>query len=161
MLRFAAVLAFALLVPLMAWAVCTDCAGKSDHGTGCSCSVFKRYDGEAQLRGITITFKAESDCASGFMLLIRNDRMRKLAEIPLAGPHHGEQTLSFDLDSVAPARSVRMAVLVNQTQKDVKISYLKIVGQLTDGEFTYFEKACPGVVIGNGGCPRMALYEGR
>lgn len=161
MLRFAAALALALLVPLMAWAVCTDCAGKDDHGTGCACSDFKRYDGEEQLRGFTITFKAESDCATGFVLLIRNDRMRKIAEIPLAGPHHGEQTLDFDLASAAPASSVRMAVLVNQTQKDVKISYLKIVGHFTDGDFTYFEKACPGVVIGNGGCPRMALYAGK
>lgn len=149
-----------LVIPLIAWAECTDCPGSGKGEARCACSEFHRYKGNADLNAFHVAIKAESSCAKGFSLLFRDDRGRKVWELALDGPHAGEQSYEVKLAASFPAASIRQAVLINNTANDVKITYMKVTGGLSDGEFVYFEKECPGVVIGAKGCPRMVLYEG-
>jgi hypothetical protein len=159
MLRLTVFCFIMLAIPLLAWAECTDCPGSGGEAR-CSCSEFHRYQGSAELKSFHVIIKAESSCAKGLKLALRNDRGRKVCEIALDGPHAGEQTFDMQLETPCPAMSIRQAVLINSTSNDVKITYMKVTGILSDGEFMYFEKECPGVVIGGQGCPRMVLYEG-
>jgi hypothetical protein len=159
MSRFMVLGCLLVMIPLLAWAQCKDCPGKSGEGR-CSCSEFHRYQGDAMLSAFTVTIKAESQCANGFKLLLRDTRGRKITEIMLTGPHAGEQTFNVKLDTEVRADAVRQGVLLNATSSDVKITYMKLIGTLSDGEFKYFEKECPGIVIGAKGCQRMVLYEG-
>lgn len=160
MLRLIVFLFIMLAIPLLAWAECTDCPGSGKGEARCSCSEFHRYKGSAELSSFHVVIKAESSCAKGFSLLFRDDRGRRAMEVALDGPHAGELTYEVRLVAPIPAASIRQAVLINHTANDVKITYMKVTGGLSDGEFVYFEKECPGVVIGANGCPRMVLYEG-
>ena len=160
MLRIIVFCFIMLAIPLLAWAECTDCPGSGKGEARCSCSEFHRYQGSAELQAFHVVIKAESNCAKGFALAFRNDRGRKVCELALNGPHAGEQAFDLHLETTVPAASIRQAVLINSTSNDVKITYMKVTGILSDGEFVYFEKECPGVVIGAQGCPRMVLYEG-
>ncbi len=160
MLRIALVCCLMLLLPLLAWAQCKDCPGKDKEGGKCACSEFHRYQGDSMLSELTITIKAESQCAEGFKLLLRDTRGRKITEVALTGPHTGELTYNVKLDQPIRADAVRQGVLLNATSADVSITYMKVMGTLSDGEFKYFEKECTGIVIGAKGCQRMVLYEG-
>lgn len=157
MLRFTLFLLLVFAVPLFAWAECTDCPDAAKER--CSCSEFHRYTGDAQLAGINVSIKAESASTDDLTLLIRDDYGHKVAMIPLTGPHNGEHVYSFKLTTDVAASSIRQAVLVNNSDNDVKISYMLLTGIITGGEFVYFEKECPGVVIGANGCQRMVLYQ--
>lgn len=155
------VLCFVILaIPLLAWAQCTNCPGSDKGAARCACNEFHRYHGSAELTSLHVMIKAESDCVKGFALAMRNDRGRMVCEIPLTGPHSGDQAFDLQLKAPCSAETIRQAVLINNTSNSVKITYMKITGQLTDGEFVFFEKECPGVVIGAKGCARMVLFEG-
>jgi hypothetical protein len=160
MLRFNVLILVVLAFPLLAWAECTDCPGSGKDHSRCSCSEFHRYRGNAELNSFHVVIKAESSCATGFTLLFRDERGRRAREIALNGPHAGEQSYDVLIENPIPAMAIRQAVLINNTSNDVKITYMKITGGLSDGDFVFFEKECPGVVIGPKGCPRMVLYEG-
>lgn len=160
MLRSVILVCLLLMLPLLAWAQCKDCPGAEKEGGKCACSEFHRYSGDAMLSALTVTIKAQSECTDGFKLLLRDTRGRKITEIVFTGPHTGEHTYNIKLDKEIRADAVRQGVLLNATSSDVKITYMKLMGTLSDGEFKYFEKDCSGIVIGAKGCQRMVLYEG-
>lgn len=160
MLRFLIAGCLLALLPLLAWGQCKDCPDGEHAAAKCVCSEFHRYAGAATLSALNISLKADSDCADGFKLLLRDTRGRKITEIVFTGPHTGVHDYSVTLDQPIRADAVRQGVLLNATSADVKITYLKVTGVLSDGEFVYFEKECSGIVIGVQGCQRMVLYEG-
>lgn len=149
-----------LALPLMAQAECTSCGGnRSESSMGCKCPSFTHYTGTAELTGLRIEAEGVSTASDEMHLLLRDVKMRKVADITLDGPHNGKQ--EYDYEITMPGTDFEMAVLVNNTNKDVKMTFLRITGVMSDGsEFVYFEQECPGVVIGQGGCPRMILFDG-
>ena len=149
-----------LALPLMAQAECTSCGGDSSEGKmGCKCPSFTHYDGGANLVGVRVEATGESRAVDELHLLLRDMRMRVVADIELTGPHSGDQEWDYVLE--VPEGALKMAVLVNNSNSNVAMTFLRITGIMDDGSaFMYFEQECPGVVIGQGGCPRMVLFNG-
>lgn len=154
------VMVLMLALPLLAQAECTSCGGDRSEGSmGCKCPSFTHYTGTANLTGVRVEAEGVSNAADQLHLLLRDAKMHKVAEITLAGPHNGKQ--AYDYELAMPGADLEMGVLVNSTSANVKLTHLTITGILDDGtEFVYFEQSCPGVTIGQGGCPRMVLYDG-
>ncbi len=155
-----ALLILLLALPLLAQAECTSCGGdRGAESMGCKCPSFTHYTGTAKLNGLRVVAEGVSTAGDEMHLWLRDVKMRKVGDITLTGPHNGKQEYDCLIDM--PAADFEMAVLVNNTTKNVKLTHLTITGVLSDGtEFVYFEQACPGVTIGQGGCPRMILFDG-
>jgi hypothetical protein len=155
-----AILLLLMALPLLAQAECTSCGGdRSEAAQSCKCPSFTHYTGTANLTGVRVEAEGVSKAADQLHLLLRDTKMRVAADITLTGPHNGKQEYDATLD--VPGGGLEMGVLVNNSSVNVKLTHLRITGILDDGtEFIYFEQSCPGVTIGQGGCPRMVLFDG-
>lgn len=152
-----------LLIPLAAAAEC-DCLAGDDDGDGrhsCVNDEWQRPSSDAQVTELTIIVEAESAAAEGrtLELQLRGAILRTIDYVDLAGPHSGRHTYTYVFEEPLPACDLKQAVLVNGSDVMIHMSYLKVVGKLEGGDWLYFEKSCPGVVVGAEGCPRLLLYD--
>lgn len=160
---FLAILAL-VLIPLAALAEC-DCLAGDDGGGGkhsCVNGEWNRPSSDALVTELTIIVEAESAAAEGrtLELQLRNATLRTIDYVDLAGPHEGRHTYTYVFEEPLPACDLKQAVLVNGADVMIHMKYLKVVGKLEGGrDWQYFEKSCPGVVVGEQGCPRLLLYD--
>jgi len=163
-LRLSLMLLALVLIPLAATAECDCLAGGDDDGGGHSCvnGEWHQPRGDTVVTELTIIVEADSPAAEGrtLELQLRDAILRTIDYVDLAGPHSGRHTYSYEFQEPLPACDLKQAVLVNDSDVTIEMSYFKVVGKLTDGDdWLYFEKSCPGVVIGEQGCPRLLLYD--
>jgi hypothetical protein len=153
-------LALVIALPLMAQAECTSCGGDRSEGShSCKCPSFTHYSGTANITGVRVEATGVGAAKDDLHLLLRDVKMHTVADITLAGPLNGKQ--EYDSILALSGTDLEMAVLVNSSNANVKLTHLRIIGVLDDGsEFVYFEQECPGVTVGQGGCPRMVLFDG-
>jgi hypothetical protein len=143
---------------------CGKCGGTPSCGESCAkpcaCSEWNTYCGCGMLTSVCINLEASCcDGAAGpVYLVLRDKRMNTLASIELAGPLEGYYQISYDFETPLDATAPVEALLLNDSEDTLTLQWLKVTGLLECGSFTYFDHACPGVVIGQGGCPRMVLY---
>jgi hypothetical protein len=143
---------------------CGKCNAAPSCNTGCAapcaCDEWNTYCGCGSLTGLCISLRAACNdgTAAPVFLVLRDSRMNELATIELSAPIEGyyQTTYTFEepLDATAPVE----ALLLNDNEDTVTLEWLSVTGLLQCGSFTYFDHACPGVVIGQGGCPRMVLF---
>jgi hypothetical protein len=156
-----ALAALICLLPGLALAECSNCPGGGAEAK-CACGQWHEYRGGGELSGLRIIFDAQSaqSGSEGLMLLLRDPARRKLQDFALQGPHAGRKELDFIFTTPTPGAALKLGVLTNYSSQPVAMSYLMIEGIFKDGAtHVYFEKSCPGVVIGAQGCQRMVLFE--
>jgi hypothetical protein len=91
-------------------------------------------------------------------LLIRDGNYDEVVTIELAGPIEGYYTMQYTFVEPLPADTLIEAVLINETDDPVTLTWLQVYGTFNCGGWTYIDHTCPGAVIGPGGCPRMVLF---
>lgn len=128
----------------------------------CACMAWETYCGCAMLNSLCISLEAACNdgTAGPLKLVLHDNNYDDIATIELAGPIDGYYTTNYTFDTPIRADSVREAVLINDTDDPVTLTWLQVWGSFGDccGGWTYIDHTCPGVVIGPGGCPRMVLF---
>lgn len=92
------------------------------------------------------------------MLKLRNNMMQTIADVELVGPLNGYYSMEYVFEEPIRADSIREAVLINNTEDPVTLTWLQVVGLMECWTWTYIDHSCPGLVLGPGGCPRMVLF---
>jgi len=127
----------------------------------CACMDWEQYCGCEMLTGLCISMEAACNdgTAGPLKLLLRDNNYDDIVTIELAGPIDGYYTTNYTFDTPIRADSVREAVLMNDTDDPVTLTWLMVWGNFGNcGGWTFIDHTCPGVVIGPGGCPRMVLF---
>ena len=96
--------------------------------------------------------------AGPIKLQLRDGGYKTVAVVELAGPIEGYYTMTYTFDEPVRADSLVEAVIINDTEDPVTLTWFGVVGNFECGSYTYFDKSCPGIVVGPGGCPRMVLF---
>jgi hypothetical protein len=139
---------------------CNSCAPACTQP--CACMAWEPYCGCAMLNSLCISMEAACNdgTAGPLKLLLRDNNYDDIVTIELAGPIDGYYTMNYTFDAPIRADSVREAVLMNDTDDPVTLTWLQVWGNFGEcyGGWTYIDHTCPGVVIGPGGCPRMVLF---
>jgi hypothetical protein len=119
------------------------------------------YCGCDMLTGLCISLEADwcDGTAGPLLLVLRDGNYDAIAAIELAGPIEGYYAMEYTFAEPIKADSVVEAVLINETDDPVTLNWMMVYGYFECwGGWTYFDHACPGAVIGPGGCPRMVLF---
>ncbi len=143
---------------------CGKCAAQPSCDTSCAmpcaCDEWNAYCGCGMLTGLCINLQAACNdgTAAPVYLVLRDSRMNELATIELGAPIDGYYQMTYTFDEPLDATAPTEALLLNDSDDTVTLEWLQVTGLMQCGSFTYFDHACPGVVIGQGGCPRMVLF---
>jgi len=126
----------------------------------CACMAWDSYCGCEMVTGLCISM--ETDYCDGTVgplsLLIRDGNYDEIVTIELAGPIEGYYTMQYTFAEPLRADTLVEAVLINETEDPVTLTWLQVYGIFNCGGWTYIDHTCPGAVIGPGGCPRMVLF---
>lgn len=145
----------------------TGCKPACDMGCAqpcaapCACMEWEQYCGCEMLTDLCISLQTDwcDNTAGPLKLLLRDNAYDDIVTIELAGPIEGYYTMNYTFEEPIRADSVREAVLINDTDDPVTLTWLMVWGNFGNcGGWTYIDHTCPGVVIGPGGCPRMVLF---
>jgi hypothetical protein len=122
---------------------------------------WETYCGCEMLTGLCISLQTDwcDNTAGPLKLLLRDNNFDDIVTIEMAGPIEGYYTMQYTFETPIRADNLKEAVLINDTDDPVTLSWMQVYGMFECwGGWTYFDYACPGAVIGPGGCPRMVLF---
>lgn len=126
----------------------------------CACTDWMQYCGCEMLTSLCISLATDpcDGTAGPLMLLLRDTDYDEIVTIELAGPIEGYYTMQYEFAEPIRADSLQEAVLINETEDAVTLTWLQVYGIFDCGGWTYIDHTCPGAVIGPGGCVRMVLF---
>lgn len=141
----------------------TGCNAGCDMGCAmpCACMEWEPYCGCGMVTGLCISMQTDwcDGTAGPLKLLLRDGNYDDIVTIEMAGPVEGYYTMQYTFETPVSADSLVEAVLINDTDDPVTLSWLQVYGMFDYcGGWTYIDHTCPGAVIGPGGCPRMVLF---
>jgi hypothetical protein len=140
----------------------SKCSEPCDKGCPkpCACFDWVPYCGCEMVNSLCISLEAacEAGTAGPIKLQLRDRDFKTVAVVELAGPIEGYYTMTYTFAEPVRADSLVEAVIINETEDPVTLTWFNVVGNFECGSYTYFDKSCPGILIGPGGCPRMVLF---
>lgn len=147
------------LVLLLAVGVPTLAAAAPTPENPCSCTYWTPASGSGELTSMTVTLEASTVVTADdrYFLKLVDRQGRPVYYIRLTIPEGGKNTVEVDFEPPLTANQPYMAVLFCP-DKDIAMTYLKVVGKVEGQDVVYFDYGCAGVVIGPGGCKYMELH---
>jgi len=127
----------------------------------CACMEWDTYCGCEMLTGLCISLTTDpcDGTAGPLKLLLRDGDYDEIVTIELAGPLEGYYSMLYEFAEPVRADTLIEAVLINDTDDPATLSWMRVYGMFECwGGWTYMDHACPGAVIGPGGCGRMVLF---